>query len=283
MILDSRACEALRRAALAGEVLPASLEAFDQFTLPGLMEMLATAIDMSADNPFLLHFQRPRQTHTTAVSSCWQVWNEDEPASLETDIHGTRKLEFYRLRAREDQINARHQLYRERFVRSLKSAGFAKEFAYALAGALGEMTDNVVQHSRSDLGEFTGLAGYHVCHGYMAFSVVDIGRGVLASLTSSPTWQHLRTPTDALRAAVCENASSRVDHPAGDGFRTLFRSLTDRNGLLRFRSDTALLTLGDGGHHRQGIEMSSPALSGLQLSVCCALIGIAEERVIEIS
>lgn len=283
MILDSCACEALRRAALAGEALPVPLDIFDQFTLPGLLEMLATAVALYSDNPFLQHFRREGETQAVPLSACWKMWTEECPSGVEGNIHGTRQLEFYRVRTREDQIDSRHQLYRERFVRSVKSAGFAKEFAYALAGAFGEMTDNVVQHSRSDSGELSGMAAYYVRSGYVAFTVIDVGRGVLASLTSSPAWRHLRTPSEALRAAVCENASSRANQPTGDGFRTLFRSLTDRNGLLRFRSDTALLTLGDGGHHRQGVEMSSPPLPGLQLSVCCALAGGAKENVIEIA
>jgi hypothetical protein len=283
MLLDSGASEALRRAAIARDSMPVALDQFDQFTLPGIMEMLATAIALPPENPFLAYFSKPSR-EIRSITECWRTWvdtnggGQDNIAALGTDVHGTRTFEFYRLRTREDQVSERYQLFRERFVRSLQASAFPMEFSYAVAGAFGEMTDNIIQHSQQTSEDFTGMAGYHVCHGYMTFAVSDVGQGVLNSLKTSPVWLHLENAAAALRSAVCDNASRRPAHPKGDGFRTVFRSLVDRNAVLRFRSDDALLTLVGEHEHRRGAEVFSPPLAGLQLSVCCALKGVAEER-----
>ena len=277
MVLNTPAIEALRRAVLTESELPAPLDAFDEFTLPGLLELVANAVGLPAGNPFATHLSLGRSDGVMATN-CWGVWDGGNAAT--DDVHGNRTVEFYRLRTREDCINQNYQLFRERFVRSLRSATFPKEFAYALAGAFGEMSDNIVQHSEDGSDEYSGLVGYHVSEKYMAFGVVDVGRGVLASLATSPKWEHVGTAREALRTAVCESASRRPEQPQGEGFRTVFRSMVDRNAVLRFRTGDALLTIGDGGSHRQAVELCSPHLCGLQLSVCCALTGEAKEIVI---
>jgi hypothetical protein len=275
MVLNTAATEALRRAELTESDLPASLDGFDQFTLPGLLELVASAAGLPANNHFSRCFERGL-IHGAMTSECWRVLNGGN--AVAEDIHGTRTVEFYRLRTPDDCINQQYQLFRERFVRSLRSAGFPKELAYALAGAFSEMIDNIIQHSEDTSDEYSGLVGYSVAEKYMAFGVVDVGRGVLASLSTSPKWRHLGTAREALRSAVCESASRRLGKPKGEGFRTVFRSMVDRNAMLRFRTDDALLTIGDGGAHRQAVELCSPQLSGLQVSVCCALNRPAQEE-----
>lgn len=273
MVLDTPVTEALRRAAVAGSKLPLPLTAFDEFTLAGLLELLATAISFKNGNDFAAYF---KSQDRSVAGECWRVWQDGALPSR--DIHSTRSVEFYRLRTANDCISQDYQLFRERFVRSLRASGFAREFAYALAGAFGEMGDNVIQHSGGNGDQYTGLAAYNVARQYMAFAVMDVGRGIYASLTSNPSWR-VGTPREALRLAVCQNASRRIEQSQGDGFRTVFRSMVDRNSLLRFRSDDALLIIGDGGSHRQAVELCSARLVGLQLSACCALGGgKADER-----
>ena len=210
------------------------------------------------------------------------MWLRDDPPSLGADIHGTRTTEYYRLRRRADRTSDFYKLYEERFVRSLVKAGFPKRFSYALVGAFGEMTDNVIQHSSKTGDDFQGLAGYHVEQGYTAFSVIDIGQGVYASLTGVPQWRHIKTSQQALRAAVCEHASSRIGQGEGEGFKTLFRRLADRNGFMRFRSGGAVLTIGDGGTHRNVVEIAATYSRGLQMSACCGLKEPVREQTIKI-
>jgi hypothetical protein len=284
MILNSRNSDALRRLMLSGSNIEAKLDSITAFTLPGITEALASATASGLNNALYREIERYCQDNKgSALHRAFESWDIADSANLGDDIHGVRQLEFYRLHVRADQTSLTYQLYQERFVRSLqRSGGFPTRFAKALAGALVEMTDNVIQHSESvPSAELTGLAGYHVKSGFTCFAVIDVGQGVLGSLNKSPAWKHLLTAEDALQAAVCEFASSRTDERQGDGFRTLFRALADRNCRLRFRSDDAVLAIEDVRSHREGVLGSSPALRGLQLSVCCSLDGKAIEQPIE--
>jgi hypothetical protein len=281
MILDSRNAEALRRMMINGSSIKGRLEAFTAFTLPGTMQVLASVVHDNHAEALRQEVERHvRNNQQSLLNWAFQGWNVTNSAHLGVDIHGTRSVEFYRLRTRSDQTELAYQLYQQRFVRSLNRLGdFPSSFASALAGALAEMTDNVVQHSETEPGaEFTGMAGYHVDHKFMCFAVIDLGQGVFASLRRVSAWKHLQTAEQALRAAVCDYASSRPDEVHGDGFRTLFRNLADRNCLLRFRSDDAVLTIEDLGTQREGVFVRSPSLNGLQLSVCCSLTGMVAER-----
>jgi hypothetical protein len=270
MILNSRNSDALRRLMLNGANIEGQLDSVTAFTLPGIMEALASATAPGLSKAFYREIERYcRNNKGSALYRAVQSWNFADSAHLGHDIHGVRQLEFYRLRVRADQTSLSYLLYQERFDRSLqKLGGFSTGFAKALAGVLVEMTDNVIQHSeRAPSSEQTGLAGYHVSSGFMCFAVIDIGQGILGSLSKSPAWKHLLTAEGALRAAVCEFASIRPDEPNGDGFRTLFRKLADRNCRLRFRSDNAVLTIEDVCSHREGVLGNSPALRGLSGSL----------------
>jgi hypothetical protein len=145
------------------------------------------------------------------------------------------------------------------------------------------MTDNVVQHSEPSNRPLSGLAGYHIGPNYMSFAVTDIGRGVLARLRQSGDWRHLTKASDALIAIVHENASSRIGHGEGEGFRQLFRTLVDRNVRIRLRSDDAAMVIHDATHSREAASVISPLLAGFQISVSCALDRPAREEAIKFS
>lgn len=68
------------------------------------------------------------------------------------------------------------------------SAGLAKSLAAGLMGALGELQDNVFEHSGRPV---TGLVAYGAGDGAFEFVVADAGRGVLASLRENPEFAHL--------------------------------------------------------------------------------------------
>jgi hypothetical protein len=191
-------------------------------------------------------------------------------AVLTGDLHGTRVLEFFRLRTVTDKTSDHFSLFLERFCRSIKQEGFPRNFANALAKVADEMSDNVVQHSaNSDC--VTGIAGYHVQDKRAAFSVVDVGRGILARLRDSPRWNHLQNARAALRAIVSQGASSRQNQGAGEGFKQLFGSLIDHNCIIRVRTDDSILTVADGLTDREGGELMSPQLAGVQVSISCAV------------
>jgi hypothetical protein len=156
-----------------------------------------------------------------------------------------------------------------RFRRSLRErARFSGNAAMAIAMAAFEMADNTIQHSGVDVDHAAaGAVGFEVHPDRICFAVADRGRGVLASLTSSPRWRHITSPRDALEAAVLRGASSRRDGDGG-GFRDLSSALADLSGNLRFASDDVVLHL-DGRDHSQRVQRRGTRswLSGFQLSV----------------
>jgi hypothetical protein len=90
--------------------------------------------------------------------------------------------------------------YLDRFRRSLiDRLRLTPARAMGIAGALGEMVDNVVQHA--GLGAAPrGIIGYEVSEAALSFAVADLGRGVLSSLRDNPAHRHiLRMPTPLSR------------------------------------------------------------------------------------
>lgn len=186
------------------------------------------------------------------------------------DIFQARLWEFFPI------VNASwndndHHLFESRFTASVRDAGFGRK-ATALAGAFFEMADNVTQHSGvSSTQPARGILGYQVEPDRMTFSVGDVGRGVLASLTGNPAWKHLEDSADALEAAVKSNASRRIGLGDGNGFGQVFKSLADMNGYLVFRSGDGVLTIEGEAGKRQGTKASAVFLPGFQLSVTCSV------------
>ena len=177
-----------------------------------------------------------------------------------------------RIQSRSDWASDRSALFQSRFRRSLEIHSFGKKLSLALSKAMQEMADNVVQHSGPDEEHpALGLVGYHVGKNWMTYAVADIGRGVLASLQTNPTWASLPGSGEALRESVCHYASRRADAPHGTGFSEVQKSLADLNGTLRFRSGNACLSLVGRQDARRATISSNPYLVGFQLAVTCSL------------
>jgi hypothetical protein len=119
---------------------------------------------------------------------------------------------------------------------ALRDFGMQAKFASALAGALEELVSNAVEHSNAPVNP---VACFEVGRTSWAFGVVDVGRGVLASLRENPRHAHLKTETDALTLAVQPGVSRLEDTSRGNGFTTVFKALVDYRTRLRFRSGGA--------------------------------------------
>jgi hypothetical protein len=128
------------------------------------------------------------------------------------------------------------------------SAGFSAQTVNRLMGAMGEIVDNVAEHSQATP---TGLVAFRARSGSFEFVVADSGVGTLASLQTNSEYAHLRDEGDALQCALTEG-ESRFGKAAsrGMGFSQLFKSLATLNASLRFRS----------GDHALTIEGRSPTL-----------------------
>ena len=157
------------------------------------------------------------------------------------------------------------------------AAGLPKGLAAGLMGALGELLDNVFEHSgRPD----SGLVAYGASTFAFEFVVADAGRGVLASLRENPDFTHLADCGAALRVAASDGVS-RHAHSTGHGYgiSQLFRALAHHAAELRFRSgDHALRLWGDAPSLTGQVELVQKAwLDGLAITVRCAL-GPARQR-----
>jgi hypothetical protein len=165
----------------------------------------------------------------------------------------------------------RYEQWLLRFQTATARAGFQKPFARQLAGALGELADNVFLHSESDS---VALAGFQVAENSVEFVVADGGIGVLNSLRQNPAHAHLTSAGQALKAIVHHGASRfAADTGHGQGIKQFLRVLAGQNGHLRFRSSDHALTLrGDLAIGVGTLEVSSKAeLPGLTISVQCLL------------
>ncbi len=150
------------------------------------------------------------------------------------------------------------------------ATGLSRTLVAGLLGALGELQDNVFDHSGRPE---TGLVAYAVGRNTFEFVVADAGIGVLASLRQNPEFAALRDSGEALRAAASDGAS-RYARSTGHGYgiSRLFRALAQDYADLRFRSgDYALRLCGDAPSLTGHVELAQKArLGGLTISVRCA-------------
>ncbi|WFU24986.1 hypothetical protein QA649_01675 [Bradyrhizobium sp. CB1717] len=150
------------------------------------------------------------------------------------------------------------------------AAGFPSQAVSRLMGAMGEIADNVLEHSNAAATGFVVFSGRP---GSFEFAIADDGIGALASLRSNPEYAHLTDEGDALQCALTDG-ESRFGKAAqrGTGFSTLFRSLVNMNASLRFRSgDHALSMQGTSPTLVNAHVARKPRASGFMVSVHCAI------------
>lgn len=154
-----------------------------------------------------------------------------------------------------------HNLLRELIVN-----GFPSSLARGLTGGVAEMVDNIWQHAGTPA---PGLLVYRVCRRKFAFSVADIGVGILASLRKNPQYRWLDSSMDAIGQAMRPGVSAC--NGGGMGFPSLFHAIADLWGNARLRSGEASLLI-DRTHEQRTIDRTYlPFLPGLHVSVRCAL------------
>jgi hypothetical protein len=149
------------------------------------------------------------------------------------------------------------------------AAGFPAQTVSRLMGAMGEIVDNVLEHSEAAATGFVVFGGRP---GSFEFAVADAGIGALASLRSNTEYAYLTDEGDALQCALTDG-DSRFGKAAkrGTGFSTLFRSLVNMNASLRFRSgDHALSMQGTSPTLVNAHVARKPRASGFLTSVRCS-------------
>jgi len=156
----------------------------------------------------------------------------------------------------------------------LAANGFPSHLARGLTGAVIEMVDNIWLHSEAP---HPGLLAYQIRRRKFAFSGIDVGVGMLASLRKSPSLRYLSSSMEAIGKAV-EPGVSRFENGGGMGFPSLFHALTSLWGTARIRSGEAALILDHTGEERSKDSVYLPPLPGVHVSVRCALDAPSRSR-----
>ncbi|PTX94794.1 hypothetical protein DB346_22570 [Verrucomicrobia bacterium LW23] len=152
----------------------------------------------------------------------------------------------------------------------------------ALARTLWEMADNVPWHAFLEGAPCSALAGYHVRDGVLTFSVADVGMGFLASLKKLPHWKSLQREQDALQAVIDKEATSRPGETSGGGYKQLFQSLVDLNGLVYLRSGNSVVEIKQRGKERMRHFFPKAGGFGSQITVVVSFRGVPAETALEI-
>jgi hypothetical protein len=199
-----------------------------------------------------------------ALPSSKEMWN-------------VRWLEFFPIRGLNWSASQNYHPFESRFVKAAKQAGFGRT-ADALAKAMFEMADNVIQHSGPTKENASpGIVGYHIIDGVVTFTICDGGHGALVSLRENPCWKALETPKDALMAIIEKHASARRFGGDGEGFKEVFRSLANLNGSVELRSCDGRVRLSSHSLGREAEPGFIGFLPGLQLRVSCSLKPLKKE------
>lgn len=120
-----------------------------------------------------------------------------------------------------------------------RAAGFADTVAAGLAGAIGELADNIMQHSEAP---DTGVAAFAGRPGRFEYVVADAGIGMLDSLRRASEFQSIRDDMEALQLAVTSGISRHGRGVGyGYGYRAVFLPLRAASGMVRLRSGMAVL------------------------------------------
>jgi hypothetical protein len=277
--------------------------------MPVDSELLATLRDLTPENNFSELLSLPktgfsigaivelacvRKHCIPAVQALLNEWGNSSPLLREAftvfdntkypsrnNMWSTRDVEFFPIVGENWADEIKFHPFESRFCKAAKAAGFG-DMADALTGALFEMADNVVQHSGTDLaGAAPGLIGYYVCDGHVAFAVGDAGRGVLASLNENPAWTALTDSKAGLLAIVQQSASRRAGFGDGEGFKQVFRSLVDFNGIVEMHSYDGRIKLTQTPVGREAVSQFVGSWPGFQLSVNCSLTKTEEKIIVD--
>ena len=149
-------------------------------------------------------------------------------------------------------------------------AGFTKDHSDKFAGAIGELYNNAIEHSRS---AESGYIVFSSTPGRFEFVVGDKGIGILSSLASNPRYSNIQDAGIALEAALTDGVSR---FPAvsgrGTGFKPTINGLANIAQELRFRSDDhgRIFVRNSTGVICARTVQKSP-ISGFLISVSCRL------------
>ena len=285
-VLDSRNAEAVRKLLASEGANLLSLQDFAGWTLPGMIELYSSLLALPKQGGKIRGEIVSGEQTMLEWSQLHSTWNGDRKPALPQGAE-LLPIDFFRVDS-EAVVNGESfealcfSGFQQRLVRASKNVGFQPGYSRALAGVMLELVENVLQHSRvSEAGNEHALVAYHTTPNYLAFSISDLGVGLLTSLRSSTTWAELSSDEAALKAIVRHGASRKDGLGEGEGFKQLFKALVDRSANIRIRTGTAAVDLGLNDEAERVAEYSSsPHLAGVQISLVCSTKEDPSERVI---
>lgn len=118
----------------------------------------------------------------------------------------------------------------------LRSMQLPKDIISGLEWSINEITDNVLNHSKSKNGGYVQVSTYPT-NGQIAFAVADSGRGILASLKEG--FPSLRTDIQAIGEAVKAGVTRNPKYGQGNGLAGSLRVATISGGSLEITSGKA--------------------------------------------
>lgn len=194
---------------------------------------------------------------------------------------GTPPFDLYRIGSKQDLLCDDWLLFCDRFRRSADGGRNGKMYL-GVAAVLGEMADNVIWHAfESQDKPCPAIAGFHVANGTASFCVADAGQGFLRSLQRSAKWAGLKNDYEALDAVVTKRATSRPNEDAGGGFKQLFNSLLDFNGLVLLRSGTSAVHMTNRGAQREMHADNCTLVPGSAVAAVISKTGRSKEPPLE--
>lgn len=279
MILDCGNSEGLSRLIQRGDWEKISQIEFTGATLGGVIELARFAFLANEAT------QLPVTKLLGKVPECFRAFENalqllTQPCPPRRNlnwIYSAPSWELWQVRGPESAKGKDFELFLQRFERGLKAAGFSDRFPRLLAQGLLELSENIVRHSVSGNDQAIGLAGFHVTPGMMSYVVADVGRGVLSSLKENPEWADLEDEMDALVAVAKKDATRLRNRDFGDGYRQVFQSFLDRDGLLQMRSGNGVARVQGNLTERNAQTSHCAPILGLRVVASCALKGKPRE------
>lgn len=166
--------------------------------------------------------------------------------------------------------NLSHQPNWTAFVKraevSALAAGFEDQVAIGLSGAIGELADNIMQHSKA---EDSGIAAFAQTSNGFEYVVADSGIGILNSFRQAAEFQSIRDDIEAMEMATTAGVSRHGrGSRRGFGYRAVLLPLRVAEGIIRMRSGKAVLDIVGSGIKANQIGGSQrPTHQGLVISV----------------
>jgi anti-sigma regulatory factor (Ser/Thr protein kinase) len=164
----------------------------------------------------------------------------------QSTFRGLRQVPTTQFFSSEEQNQAVNSIL-EIIISSL--SGFTREDLAAIEWSLNEITDNVINHSNSEVGGFVQLSTFQRNRKKVEYVVCDAGIGIPTSLRQARS--SITSDSDALDHAIREGVTRNTQTNQGNGLFGTFEISRVSEGSLEIHSGYASLTY----NKREGLKI----------------------------